>query len=198
MKQVATQELFTYWNDVRGARREPERVELDPGAIRGILANTFIIEVDQQMTFPMRIAGTRIGALFSRELKGKPFIDLWNAEARKPVLELISTVLDDRTPALAGVCSEPEYRPVLDLELLLLPLRHFGKTHARLIGSLAPCFIPAWLGLVASPPLALHSMRIIRRPADLANTFRPALDDEVGGKPPRYGHLTVHQGGLSE
>jgi hypothetical protein len=29
----------------------------------------------------------------------------------------------------------------------MLPLRHGGKTHSRLIGSLSPMNIPLWLGL---------------------------------------------------
>ena len=197
MKQAATQELFSYWNHVRGARREPERAELNPGAIRGILADTFILEVDQPLTFPMRIAGTRLGALFARELKARPFLDLWDADATKPILELLMTVLDERTPALAGVRSTPEGRPALDLELLLLPLRHFGKTHARMMGCLAPCYIPSWLGLIGSPPLSLLSMRIVRHPSDLAKNL-VASAAASAGRPPRYGHLTVHEGGLRD
>ncbi|MGE3245134.1 MAG: PAS domain-containing protein [Beijerinckiaceae bacterium] len=197
MKQAATQELFAYWNRVRGSRTEPERAELDPGAIRGILANTFILEIDEQLQFPMRIAGTRLGALFVRELKGKAFMDLWAPEARKSVLELLATVLDDRSPAIAGAEAAPDGHPPLELELLLLPLRHYGKTHARMIGSLAPCAIPTWLGLSPSPGLKVNSMRIVRRPDDLAQYIQP-LARPNAGHPPRYGHLTVHDGGVSD
>lgn len=197
MKQAATQELFSYWNEVRGSRMEPERAELNPGAIRGILADTFILEVDTHQTFPMRIAGTRLGALFARELKGNAFLDLWAGESRKPLLELFASVIDDRNPATAGVQSVQQAHPPLELELLLLPLRHFGKTHARVIGSLVPCYIPSWLGLIASPPLQLNSMRIIRRNTDPASVFS-AANVPVGTRPPRYGHLTVHNGGLHD
>lgn len=197
MKQAASQELFNHWNQVRGSRMEPERSELDPGAIRGVLADTFILEVDPQFQFPMRIAGTRIGALFATELKGKPFVDLWRSDARKPLLELLMTVIDDRSPAIAGIKAEPDGYQPLDLEMLLLPLRHFGKTHARIIGSMAPRFIPPWLGMAAIPGLALNSMRIIRRPADLAQLTSEGAALH-GTRTPRYGHLVVHEGGAQD
>lgn len=196
MKQAASQELFSYWNQIRGSRMEPERAELNPGSIRGVLANTFILEIDPDLHFPMRIVGTRLGSLFTGDLKGQNFIDLWNDDAKESVHELLATVLDDRSPALAGVLSSPAGFPPLELELLLLPLRHFGKTHSRIIGSMAPCFIPSWLGIVRSPGLQITSMRIIRRPADLLQVIQPAGDCETG-KTQRFGHLTVLDGGLS-
>ncbi len=197
MKQAATQELFSYWNQVRGARMEPERSELNPGAIRGILADTFILEVDPHLTFPMRIAGTRLGALFACELKGSAFLNIWAQESRKPLLELFASVIDDRNPAIAGVKSSQEGHPPLELEMLLLPLRHFGKTHSQIIGSLVPCYIPSWLGLVPSPPLQLNSMRIIRRGSGVAGIFEGA-GETADARPPRYGHLTVHDGGVRD
>jgi len=195
MKQAASQELFSYWNQVRGSRLEPERAELKPGSIRGILANTFILEVDAQLLFPMRIAGTRLGALFTSDKKGQNFIDLWDELSREAIHELLATVLNERSPALAGVLSSPEGLPPLELELLL-PLRHYGKTHARILGSMTPCFIPSWLGMVQSPELHVNSMRIIRRPDQLSHHVHPAASAETAGVQ-RIGHLTVFNGGKS-
>ena len=206
MKHAANQELFSYWNELRGTRVEPERFELNPAALRGILADTFILEVNEQLTFPLRIAGTRIGALFGRELKGSGFVDLWNSSSRKPLLELLTTVIDERSPAIAGATSMPDGYPALELELLLLPLRHFGKTHSRIIGCLAPRSVPRWLGLLHSPPLNLNAMRI------MANHSPSTRDQEFATGPAssspqfsnipraaqRVGHLTVHDGGRGD
>ena len=174
---------------------EPERAELNPGSIRGILANTFILEVDPQLLFPMRIAGTRMSTLFTGDLKGANFVDLWDLESKEAIHELLATVLDDRSPALAGILSAPPGFPPLELELLLLPLRHFGKTHARIIGSMSPCFIPSWLGVVRSPNLQVTSMRIIRRPHDLLQLVQPEQNEENAAPTQRFGHLTVLEGG---
>jgi len=58
MRQPATLELYSYWNLLRGARLSPEREEVDPLAIRHILADTMMLEADEARTFPMRISGT--------------------------------------------------------------------------------------------------------------------------------------------
>lgn len=206
MKHAANQQLFTYWNDLRGNRVEPERSEINPGALRGILADTFILEVNEHFTFPLRIAGTRIGALFGRELKGSSFVELWNSSSHKPLLELLSSVVDERTPAVAGATSMPEGYPALELELLLLPLRHFGKTHSRIIGCLAPRSIPRWMGLLHSEPLNMTGMRILTThsasaPADEALEYPANSVPQFAANPgasQRVGHLTVHDGGRQD
>ena len=90
----------------------------------------------------------------------------------------------------------PLGRAPLDLEMLLLPLRHHGKTHARLIGSLAPSLIPSWFGLVPAESLSLNSLRILGEPRyPLARmTITPA--GPIAGLAPRvtrHGHLTVYE-----
>ena len=82
MRQAATQELYSYWNHLRGARLSPERDEIDPTAIRHILADTMILEVDEKRQFPVRISGTRLDALFLDEQKGRAFVVLFAPEDR--------------------------------------------------------------------------------------------------------------------
>src|SRR3979411_214660 len=53
------------------ARRAPERGDIEPGAIRNVLGDSFIIAYDPEADHPFRLAGTRVCALFGRELKGE-------------------------------------------------------------------------------------------------------------------------------
>src|SRR6202046_4887894 len=73
VKLAATIELYAYWNRLRGARSAPERNDVDPGAIRGVLADTFVLDFDEKLGFPFRIAGARGTAIFLKELRGLPF-----------------------------------------------------------------------------------------------------------------------------
>jgi hypothetical protein len=173
MKQAVTRKLFSYWNDLRRERAAPERSEIDPAAIRGLLCDTFILEVDPARAYPIRVAGARIGALFLRELKGVSFLSLWREEELDGLASVIESVLDDPVPAVAGVTAAPFGREPLDLELLLLPLRHHGKTHARILGSLAPSALPGWFGLIEADPMRLASLRILHEPklTELAGGF---------------------------
>jgi hypothetical protein len=195
MKNAATQELYSYWDTLRGARVAPERADIDPGAIRGVLADTFVLDVCGEASLSLRISGARVNALFLNEMKGMDFLQLWDTSSRNAVRDLAANVSSEPTPAIAGVRTAPPGRPVLDLELLLLPLRHFGRTHSRILGCLTPSAVPLWLGLIPVESLSLGPMRIIRGAA--ADGLKSTLENE-NRSPERYGHLRVHNGGNSQ
>ena len=153
MKHAASRELYAYWEGKRGSRPAPERAEIDPGAIRGALGDTFILALDRGAGHPLRLAGTRVCALFGREIKGEPFLDLWDAPSRSVVEGLVSILTEECTGTVAGVSAENQHGETIDLELLLLPLGVRRPSFARTIGVLAPLEIPQWLG--ASPIGAL-------------------------------------------
>jgi hypothetical protein len=162
MRQSVTKQLYAYWNRLKGARSAPERSEIDPAEIRDALADSFILEVDSRERFPIRLCGTRLDALWLSEQKGKSFLDLWREEDRRALSSVMLTVVDGVTPVVAGAeGTVGDGLEPLDLELLLLPLRHFGKTHARVLGALTPSHQPHWLGLAPAGPLRLKSFRVV-------------------------------------
>lgn len=162
MRQAPTQELYSYWNRLRGARLSPEREEIDPTEIRNILADTMMLEVDEERRFPVRISGTRLNALFLGEQKGRSFVGLFAPEERPAASELISAVVDGVRPVVAGILAElDDDEPPAHLEWLLLPLRHHGKTHARVLGMLTPTSAPRWFGLRAAKQLRVMAMRFV-------------------------------------
>lgn len=207
MKQAATRQLYAYWDELRGERLSPERGEIDPAAIRGILADTFILEVDEAKRYPFRLSGTRFNALFMEDLKGRSFECLWAERDRADIGNLLASVCDEAAAIVAGVDAAPANRPPIELELLLLPVRHLGKTHARILGCMAPAKLESWIGLIPAKCLSLRALRILpemlprqsqplgRLGAALA-TAMPAERPEMiaARRPPmRRGHLFVHQ-----
>lgn len=163
MKLASSRELYAYWNGLRGARRAPERAEIDPIAISGLLADTFILEIDQRAGYPFRVAGDRTSSLFQRELRGRPFLDIWQVSARSDAVEMLKIAVDEACPVVAGVVATAAGFHPLELELLILPLRHRGATHSRVLGLCSPASTPNWLGLAPVAPMALHSMRVLRQ-----------------------------------
>ena len=161
MKQPATRDLFSYWNDLRGDRSAPERGDIDPAAIRNVLADTFMLDVDARSSFPFRLAGTRVNGLFDAEQKGRSFLALWRPEERRNIAAVLLTVADGACPVVAGAQAAPKGQAECDLELLFLPLRHHGKTHSRILGLVRAATRPAWLGLLPVGPMALRSLRIV-------------------------------------
>jgi hypothetical protein len=161
MKHSSTRELFNYWNAQRGSRPAPERGEIEPSAIRRALADTFMLDIDPRRGHPFRIAGTRVCALFGRELKGLSFVGLWAAQGRDELCDLLASVVSETVGVVAGVSAASSGGAALDLELLLLPLAQRGGASSRLLGALAPTEPPAWLGAETLRPLALGMTRYL-------------------------------------
>lgn len=161
MKHPATRELFAYWNELRGARSAPERGDIDPTAIRSVLADTFMLEVDLAHGFPFRLAGTRVNGLFDAEQKGREFLSLWQPAERRNVAAVLMTVADGACPVVAGALAAPCGQEPSAFELLFLPLRHHGRTHARILGLVKAAETPTWLGLLPIGHLSLKSLRIV-------------------------------------
>jgi hypothetical protein len=192
MKQASSRELFGYWTARRGKRRAPERGEIEPSAIRRSLGDVFVLEFGRDDGHPFRLAGTRVCALFGRELKNEPFLNLWDAETRPLVAQLVNAVADDTTGAVASVTGRTAEGWPQDLELLLLPLAHRGDTRARMIGSLTPMIAPFWLGAAHLGALTLGTLRhldpafetpaVSRLAAAAADQRRPMLTVHDGGR----------------
>ena len=190
MKQASSRELFGYWSARRGKRPAPERGEIEPSAIRRALGDVFILEFERGGGHPFRLAGTRICALFGRELKNEPFLDLWDEETRAPLAQLLAVVADEATGVVAAATGRTAESWSQDLELVLLPLAHRGNTHARMIGALSPLVVPFWLGASHLGVLTLGSVRHLD-PALEA----PAAARLVAGTQGRRAIFTVHEGG---
>ena len=60
--------LFQYWNRLRDGRPAPRRTEVEPADIKTLLADTFILEKDTRGEAVFRLAGTRLCAIYGREL----------------------------------------------------------------------------------------------------------------------------------
>ena len=190
MKHPSNRELFDYWNERRGERLAPERGDIEPSAIRHVLGDTFVLEINGIENHLFRIAGTRLCALFGRELKAESFIKLWQRSGQTAIRELIAVVLEEKVGIVAsitGATSDETLAPV-NLEMLLLPLAYQSRSEARVLGALAPMAAPYWLGAKALGPLTLGMFRHIGAAADRAPVFKAALGRLKHG-------LTVYDGG---
>jgi hypothetical protein len=188
LKLAPSLELYAYWDALRGARGAPERNDIEPGAIRGVLADTFILEYSPERGFPLRVVGSRTNAMFCRELRGEPFLGLWARDAAEEIARVIESAADGAQPFLIGARGAPEGASKLDLEVLMLPLRHHGATHARALGSCAPTASAPWLGLLPMAPLQIASLRALS--AAPPPGFAPWRTTPVGFR--RRGHLFVY------
>ena len=201
MKPAVTMELYAYWNRLRGRRSAPERNDVDPGAIRGVLAETFVLDFDDRGGFPFRIAGSRANALFLKELRGHSFLELWRNADRKEVSSILHYVADKTQPFLIGAEARPPGLGAVEIEAILLPLRHHGLTHSRILGAFAVSSAPQWIGLIGAGPITMRCLRALD--SSLPHWSTPPWPAQNGAAPTglpaheaptRYKHLFVYSG----
>lgn len=192
MKHPSNRDLYAYWNDRRGSRLAPERADIEPNAIRQVLGDTFVLAADGIGHHPFRLAGTRLCALFGRELKSESFVKLWERSGQTAMRELLAVVMEEKTGVVASVTGSTADDSILavNLELLLLPLSHQSKAEARILGALAPMAAPYWLGAKAIGPLKLGMFRHI----GAAVEAMPAPRFTAAAGRLKHG-LVVYQGG---
>ena len=207
MKHSTTRELYEYWNRVRGGERAPLRSAIEPSDIRRILGEMFILEVLERDSYYVRLAGTRVCALYCREIKGTNLLDLWSGEDRQAMATLSAAVSEDGAAAVVTIMARTARDQEVACELILLPLRHGGPKFDRVLGSCAALERPYWLGSEPVISQSIVSLRLIW--PDEAPTFMRRRSDGLretmaASVPPmhlplsgsrRHGHLFVVDGG---
>ena len=189
MKHASSALVLDYWQDRRRNRPAPDRGDIDPGEIRQALGDTFMLAADFVEQLRFRLAGTRVCALFGREIKDESFTALWSEDSRKQIDELVTVVTEEATGAVAGLVGTTADGAVTDIEMLILPLAHTGLARIRAMGVLAPVVPPYWLG---EKPVVEMSLRSLRHLGDDSGSA-PRFVSGVGGRP-RHG-LIVYSGG---
>lgn len=79
MKSMAGLEIYAYWDELRGKSAAPRREDIEPSKLKTHLGDLFILTDKGEETPFFRLAGTRLCDLFGRELRDRPFSELWPA-----------------------------------------------------------------------------------------------------------------------
>lgn len=166
MKHASTRAVFAHWTDRRGVRPAPDRADIDPVAIRHALGDTVMLSADFVDELRYRLAGTRVCALFCREMKGESFAAPWSEPSRGPITDLLAIVTGEQSGAVAGVTARTDDGDTVELELLLLPLAYAGHARIRALGVLVPTAVPYWLGEKPVTALELGTTRHVGADAD--------------------------------
>lgn len=205
MKHKNTQAVFEYWRRRRLGARVPSRSDIEPSDIHALLGDTFILECDRSDTAPLRLAGSRICALFNNELKGMDFLDFWQGRNRATLNEAITIGREDGSCVLLGWQGNTRRDYKVAGELILLPLSMGGGPVLRIMGTFVPLTLPFWLGSVPLVSLDVRSLRILDPDArPTAIPLRRVVAVTPPPVPPRarpgrsVAHLTVYEGGLRQ
>jgi hypothetical protein len=137
MKHPSSRAFFAYWDEKRGGARAPERSEIEPGAVRELLGDIFVLSYDAAAGYPFRVAGTRVSALLGCDLRNRSFSALFKPDGRREIEEIVAVVAEEMLAAVAGITAISQDGARAHLELLLLPFNPRAHAPLSLTGSLA-------------------------------------------------------------
>ena len=163
MKHPSSREFFAYWDAKRGDARAPDRSEIEPGAVRELLGDIFVLSYDNEAGYPFRVAGTRVCALLGHDLKDTSFSALFTSDSRREIEDIISYVAEEMLAAIAGITATSQDGMTAHLELLLLPFNNRAHAPISLTGLLAP--FESDLGTIRD--FKVTSWRYLHRPQKL-------------------------------
>jgi hypothetical protein len=138
MKHPSNREFFAYWDRARGEASAPDRSDLQPGAVRALLGDIFVLSYDVDTGHRFRVAGTRVCALLGRDLKEQSFSALFAPACRAEIDGIVAAVAEETLPAIAGLTATSQGGGQTHLELLLLPFHTRAHAPISLTGLLAP------------------------------------------------------------
>lgn len=138
MKHQANREFYSYWDEKRAGASAPERSDLEPGQVRHLLGDIFVLSYDAAAGFPFRVAGTRLCALLGLDLKGQSFLGLFHSHDRPEMQDIIGIVAEETLPTVVGLTALTPDGTRVHLELLLLPFSARSHAPVSLTGLLAP------------------------------------------------------------
>jgi hypothetical protein len=145
MQTKTIQALYGYWNEVRAGRLAPQRLEIEPSRIGGILSETFMLERIDAGTYQYRLAGTRLCEMFGSELRGRNFLNEWGEADRHVLARDLAAICERGAVAVIGLEGSSNGSHKVELEAILLPLVHSGQKISRIIGAMSATSAPHWL-----------------------------------------------------
>ena len=138
MQQKTIQTLYGYWNEVRAGRLAPQRLEIEPSRIAGILSETFMLERVDAAHLPLSprrhaaVRAVRLGAA-RQELSGRLERGRPPRACARPRHRLRAG--RGRSHQRSRASNDSRHR--VELEAVLLPLVHGGQKIGRIIGAMS-------------------------------------------------------------
>lgn len=163
MRHKETIGLFDYWNEIRGNRDAPFRSEISPAALGRLLPSVMLLERRDDGKIVFRLAGTQICSLRCRELKGRPFDNLFREAESATLAKVLRSIEHNKALAVLDAFADKGDGNGTPVEIALFPM---ADEVTRILGIASLRKTPFWFG--AEPAkLELRGIRYIDSQSDL-------------------------------
>jgi hypothetical protein len=172
-----TQRIIDYWTERSERGRAPSRSAVDPGELRELLPQIFILGREGRGTYVFRLLGGFVGELHGRDLRGASALTLWS-ERDRPRLQTALEEIRVRPEPLLAMAEVLTDGPSLSLEVLFAPLSARGGPE-RYLGLYQPLGPASRLGGRVAQELRI---RALRRPEGLRTAAPPLRLATLSGR----------------
>lgn len=155
MKHKNSHLLVGYWSRLRKGRAVPDQTDIDPRAIKRMLASVFILDVQNPARPIYRLAGTGLCERFGFELKGTGFLAHWEAQSSQALASLLRQSLTLRQPVCLSSIGATADCGMVELETVLCPISFNDGEPTRFIGMIQ---ILSDQTLLAGKPIAFQRL----------------------------------------
>jgi hypothetical protein len=90
--------LYHYWLSVKGGRRIPRRIDLDPTEFAFCLGHVALADIETPFRVRYRLVGTNLVQLYGSELQGCYVDQLYSPAVRREALNAYRTVVETASP----------------------------------------------------------------------------------------------------
>jgi hypothetical protein len=184
MKHRNSHLLVGYWSRLRKGRDVPDQTDIDPRAIKRILASVFILEASDPARPLYRLAGTSLCDRYGAELKGTNFLARWEVQSRGALSLLLKQSFAARQPVCISSIAATAECGMVELETVLAPVS-FGKGAATRFVGMAQILGDA--SVLSGRPIAFERLvasKLVRENEPMQNFNPPA--------PPALEALRMH------
>lgn len=129
-------ELVRYWQDKRGNRPMPSRLDVVPAELTRFLGDIILVDIEQPLRLRYRLVGSNITATMQRDQTGRYFDEIYEPALCERVTESYRWVIAQLKPLRTfGAAFYPD-KHFYNYETLLLPLSADGRQVNMVLGGL--------------------------------------------------------------
>lgn len=114
--------ILRYWDELRGDRVAPGRIEISPSAIIRHLSRICILERPRAGTVRLRLAGATMSTRAGMELRGMPFRSLFALDDRNTAMDLAETAITTPAVSLLALSRSERDGLIPEAMMAILPL----------------------------------------------------------------------------
>lgn len=146
MKHKTIHTLFDYWNAIRAGRPAPLRSEIQPGEIRSILPNVFILEREKDESYRFRLAGTGLCSIYGMEFRNHNLLSMWQGECVASLRNTLDEVTRNAAVSVIEYTASTSAEREATFEMILMPLAQENGVITRVLGAAVPIDELPWIG----------------------------------------------------